>query len=235
MTTQHRPPVGHAFFLTAVLLAGALALPGSVAASVTAGRTFSVASQSGLPATGTHFHSDHAGALGNPPDLAEVGSLQDQALSMEECRGLTEFDLTGLASGTATLTFNVFQLGGLFAGQNDFPFTGNIAVLPYTGNNADDISDYSIAPLGSLGTFSTAPLIIGSPLSFNVTSVYNAQLAGGAPALGFRLQITPSTVTGGGAFTFHNFNLTVTPIPEPAAASLLVFTAFGLLVPRRRR
>ena len=218
-------------FTSGILLA--LTAPVRATPSVTPGLTFSVASQSGIPATGTHYHSNLAGVFGNPSGIAEVGSLQDQAMSMEECRGLSEFNLAGLSAGSATLAFRVFQPGGLFAGQNSFPFTGNIGVLAYVGNNAEDISDYSVSSLGPVGTFSTAGLLAGSPISFNVSALYNAQLALGSPALAFRLQTTPATVTGGGALTFDSFTLTVTPVPEPttiaAAASLLA------LLGRRRR
>lgn len=205
------------------------------ASSVTPGYTCSVASQGGLPLVGTHFHSDHAGAFGNPPDKAEVGSLQSQG-GDEECRGLSEFNLTGLAPGTATLNFYVYQTGGLFPGMsgNPSPFSGNIAVVGYTGNNADDVADYHVAPLASLGTFPTAGLTAGTLISFNATSFYNSQLSGGSPALGIRLQTTPSTVTGGGAFTFDNFTLTVTSIPEPTALTLLS-AATCLALMRRRR
>jgi hypothetical protein len=234
MTSKNRERGGLAAVVGVVVFGLIFGIhPASAAASVTPGWTFSVASQSGIPAFGTHYHDNHSGAFGNPPDKAEVGSLQDQAMSMEECRGLSEFDLTGLAPGTATLSFYVYQTGGLFPGQNDHPFTGNIAVLGYTGNNADDIADYS-APVTLLTTFSTSSLTVGTPLSFNVTSLYTSQLSGGSPSLGIRLQTTPSTVTGGGAFTFDNFTLTVTALPEPATA-LLVFVAPFIVLARRRR
>ncbi|MCE9610059.1 MAG: hypothetical protein K8R23_07600 [Chthoniobacter sp.] len=202
---------------------------------VVPGQTFSVASLSGVPAAGTHFHSDHAGALGSPPDKAEVGSLQDQALSMEECRGLSEFNLAGLSPGTATLQLRVDHLGGLFGG-NAFPFIGNIGLIAYAGNNADDIGDYSAAPVSLLGTFGTSGLSPGLLLSFDVTAAYNARLAAGSPALGVRLQTTPSTVTGGGAFTFDSFTLTVvsTPEPEPGALALL-WSGTLLCLARRNR
>ncbi len=234
MTFTRRPTL--ASLVATVALACALTPSRyAAAASVTPGYTFSVASQSGLPLTGTHFHSNHAGALGNPADKAEVGSLQDQAMSMEECRGLSEFNLAGLGlASSATLDFKVFHPGGLFPGQNDFGFIGNIGVLVYTGNNAEDVPDYQ-AVASPAGTFSTAGLAIGSPISFNVTSLYNAQISGGSPSMGVRLQITPATVTGGGAFTFDTFTLTVTPIPEPTALSMAAISGVALLRRRRAR
>jgi len=222
----------HIAFLGVVGLFVAGISNGRASASVTPGLTFTVASQSGLPATGTHYHSNLAGVFGNPPGLAEVGSLQDQALSSESIRGLSEFDLTGLGAGTATLSFRVYTPAGLFPGQNDFGFVGNIGVLAYAANNAEDIGDYSTATLASIGTFSTAGLLAGSPVSFDATSIYNTQLGLGASSLGFRLQTTPATVTGGGAFTFDSFTLTVTPVPEPGALGMLAAVAAWLL--RRR-
>ena len=100
----------HIAFLGVVGLFVAGISNGRASASVTPGLTFTVASQSGLPAAGTHYHSNLAGVFGNPPGLAEVGSLQDQALSSESIRGLSEFDLTGLGAGTATLSFRVYTL-----------------------------------------------------------------------------------------------------------------------------
>lgn len=219
------------------LLLAAIAIPTGLASAsivVVPGQTFSVASLSGVPATGTHFHSDHAGAFGNPPDKAEVGSLQDQALSMEECRGLSEFNLAGLSPGTATLQLRVDHLSGLFSG-NAFPFIGNIGLIAYAGNNADDIGDYSAAPVSLLGTFGTSSLSPGLFLSFDVTSAYHARLAAGSPALGVRLQTTPATVTGGGAFTFDSFTLTVVSTPEPEPASLALLCSGTLLCLARRR
>ncbi len=232
----------HIAFLGVVGLFVAGISNGRASASVTPGLTFTVASQSGLPATGTHYHSNLAGVFGNPPGLAEVGSLQDQALSSESIRGLSEFDLTGLGAGTATLSFRVYTPAGLFPGQNDFGFVGNIGVLAYAANNAEDIGDYSTATLAPIGTFSTAGLLAGSPVSFDATSIYNTQLGLGASSLGFRLQTTPATVTGGGAFTFDSFTLTVTPVPEPGALGMLgmlaavaALTASGYRSPAARR
>lgn len=98
-------------------------------------------------------------------------------------------------------------------------------MLAYAANNAEDIGDYSTATLAPIGTFSTAGLLAGSPVSFDTTSIYNTQLGLGASSLGFRLQTTPATVTGGGAFTFDSFTLTVTPVPEPGALGMLAAVA----------
>lgn len=218
---------GVGVFVVGILLFGA-----NGRASIIPGYTCSVASQSGLPLVGTHFHSDHAGAFGNPADMAEVGSLQDQALSMETCRGLSEFNITGESAGSAMLRFSVASAGGLFPLQNGFPFTGTIGLLAYNGNNADDISDYSIATLGPIGTFSTSGLSVGSVVTFDVTSYYNSQIALGATSLGVRLQVTPATVTGGGAWTFDSFSLVT--VPEPGAA-IMGMSMLGLSLRRRRR
>ena len=196
------------------------------AATITDGFTFSVASSGNQ--VGTHFHSSTGGEFGNPAGKAEVGRFFN-----EEVRGLSEYNLTGLtAASQAFVTFNVYQLAGLFKGANDFPFTGTIAVDAYAGNNLENISDFHAASLGSVGSFSTAALTSTSVLSFDITSLYNAAISSGATSLGIRLMASPLNATG--AVTFQNFRLTTDNqstvsgnVPEPETWALV---PAGLLV-----
>ncbi len=204
------------------------------AATITEGFTFAVASASGETSVGTHFHSNTGGAFGNPAGKAEVGSFFE-----EEVRGLSEYNLAGLAAApSAFVTFNVFSDAGLFEGDNDFPYFGPIDIVAYEGNNTEDISDYEAPSVGAVGNFDTTGLSIGQILSFEITSIFNEAVMNGDELLGIRLQI--SGAPNGGAFTFDNFRLTTTDdtsstvIPLPAAAPLMLIALFAFGLVRRR-
>jgi len=205
----------------------------ATAATITEGFTFTVASDGSNPPVGDHFHSNTGGSFGNPAGKAEVGSF-----SSEETRGLSEYNLSGLSSATsAFVTFRVFDLGGLFAGTNNFQYIGVIAVDAYNGNNAEDISDFEAVSTGSVGTFNTTPLSVGDLLSSDITDIFNAALANGDVSLGIRLAIADTP--NGGAVTFDSFRLTTDDltsiVPVPAALPLLLAGLVGMgLVARRK-
>jgi len=218
---------GSAAFL-ALSTFSAIVAPASQAVTITNGFTYSVAS-SGDQTVGTHYHSNTGGAFGNPAGKAEVGDFFS-----EEVRGLSEYNMAGLGTATsAFVTFDVFKAGGLFSGQNDFPFTGNINIVAYQGNNLEDISDYQAPSIGTVGTFNTAGLSVGNTLSFDITSIFNNAIANGWSSLGMRLQIASGTDPQGGAWTFNTFRLTTDnqsnnqTVPEPA--SVLGLLAIGAL------
>lgn len=208
---------------------------GAFAATITDGFTFSVASFPADTSVGTHFHSSTGGDFGNPAGKSEVGSF-----SGEEVRGLSEYDLSGLSSSaSAFVTFDVFSLGGLFAGTNDFLYDGPISVVSYVGNNLEDISDYEIASSATVGSFLTGGLAVGNTLSFDITSIFNAAIADGDGSLGIRLAI--SGAPNGGAATFDTFRLTsddqstMPAVPLPAGFPLLFTALAGLGFLRHRK
>lgn len=217
-------------FRKMAICAAATVLPLSAASAqvITQGFTFAVAGDGGSNLTGNHYHSNTGGAFGNPAGKAEVGRY-----STEEVRGLSEYNLTGLTnSATAFVTFDVFKAGGLFNGVNDTPFTGNISVFAYQGNNTEDLSDYQAAALGLVGAFAVGPGVnVGDVFSFDIASFYNAAITGGQTSLGIRLQAVPLN-TASQAWTFEDFRLTVnnqtTAVPEPGTWLMLIL-GFGLV------
>lgn len=205
------------------------------AQTITNGFTFTVASAGGSCGTGTHYHSNTGGAYGNPAGKAEVGNYSSECV-----RGLSEYNLSGLsAASSAYVTFNVYKLGGLFTGVNDYPFSGMINVLAYDGNNTEDIADYQAASLGTVGSFSTIGLGLGDVLSFDITSFFNAAVNASKSSLGIRLQRASESSTNAGAETFDSFRLTSdnqsTVTPEPGTYLLMAAGLTGLALLRRRR
>src|SRR5688572_19277821 len=220
----------------ALVLAIAVGAGTARAQTITPGFTFAVASDVACSANGTHFHSNTGGVFGNPAGKAEVGNF------FSECvRGLSEYDLTGLAvAPTAFVTFNVFDDAGLFAGINDFPFAGTIDVVAYAGNSVEDFGDYEAAAIGTVGSFGTAGLAVGDVLSFDIAAIFNAAIGGGQTSLGIRLQRAGESGANTGAWTFDTFRLTVDDqstgvVPEPGTWVLMA-TGLGVigLVARRR-
>ena len=216
----------------ALLVACIFMMPAvSVAITITDGFTFAVASAGG-GSVGTHFHSSTGGEFGNPAGKAEVGDF-----FTEDVRGLSEYDLTGLVAGPAFVTFNVFLEAGLFPGDNDFPFIGDIDIIAYQGNNAEDMSDFEALSVGGVATFNTAGLSVGDTLSFDITSIYGDALNNGWSSLGMRLQVPTGPSDSRGAFTFDTFRLSSTDettIPEPSTMLLLGSGLFSLGALRKK-
>lgn len=200
------------------------ALAGSAQAVViTNGFTFTVADAfTGASGVGTHFHSSTGGDFGNPAGLAEVGELES-----EETRGLSEYNLAGLVVGPAFVSFRVNQLGGLFGQTN---YSGLINVNAYTGNNAENLSDFEAGSIAFIGQFNSTGLVVGDQVSLDVTSIFSTLVTNGASSLGIRLQAAGGT--NDTAIVFNDFRLTSEPVPAPSAAALL---ALAGVAARRRR
>ena len=217
-----------------IAVGSALALIAGTAAwasTITSGFTYTVAdAYIGAPGVGTHFHSNTGGAFGNPAGLAEVGRLGD-----EEVRGLSEYNLTGLSSAlSAFVTFDVYQLGGLFGQTN---YAGPISVVAYGGNNTEDLSDFQAAATQVIGSFSTVGLDETDVISFDITSLFNTAITNNTASLGIRLQMDP-LISPNVAIVFHDFRLTTDnqgTIPEPGTLALTGLALIGLAAAGRRR
>jgi hypothetical protein len=169
----------------------------------------SIASDNPFPGDGgTHFHSA-------PGQAVEVGSFDLE----EEVRGVAEFNLAGQMSSSAILSFNVARIGSSYFGQAG-PGNYTIQVIAYMGNNAISLADYSAAPLATLGSFSTASLVLGQTFSFDASAAYRAVLGSGS--LGIRLQVG-SNPGDNVANQFSGFRLETNPtaIPEPAGLVMI--------------
>ena len=145
------------------------------------------------------------------------------------------------------MTFNVFNQGGLFSGDNDQPFSGRIFVDAYDGNNLEDISDYQVASVGAVGSFvvtgNPAPNpAVGSIFSFDVTALLNAAILGGDTSFGIRLveDRANADYANNLAWTFDNFRLTTDDqttqptVPVPGTLALLGLGLAGFAISRRK-
>ena len=211
--------------------AGAVALIASAsAATITQGFTFTVADDGA--GGGLHYHSSTNGDFGNAAGLAGVGNW-----SSEEERGMSEYDLTGLSSAaSAFVTFDMLRADAALS-YGYAQYLGNIRIEAYVGNNTEDETDFSIASVATVATFSAASLVAGDTLSFDITALFNS-LVGTESSLGLRL--VAENLVGNTAITFNNFrlttdNLSTNPVPVPAAALLFAPAIIGGAVARRRR
>lgn len=164
--------------------------------------TLSLATSTPYPSAGpaTHEHSDlNSGEV-------SVGTY----LTFEEVRGVTEFNIADAAPGSlASLSFKVSKLADDFYPDGG-PGNFTINILGYVGDNVANLSDYNIATLGLIGSFSTNGLTIGQSFTFDASSILASALAANAFSLGIRLEAATDPGDGIGV-TFNGFSLTFEP------------------------
>jgi hypothetical protein len=208
-------------FMASVLGMVLFASP-AYAGTILPSATGTAAANSGWPVplgSGNHSHGTFVNA-------GEMG--------VEEERGIVEFNL-GAQSPEASVLL-MFDNAPFQTCCSPTGVTGgsySIGVYAYTGNSAYSVTDFDALATFFLGSFSTAGMIVGQQFSFDVTSAFNANVAG---SLGIRLQ--PLSEPGQTSYTFNNFKLDTDPparVPEPGTLLMVGIGISGAAVRCGRR
>jgi hypothetical protein len=148
----------------------------------------------------------------------------------ERGKGFAEFDLSGLSTGPAVLSFKVSSFSDNFT---NFPhaYFFPIRIYAYVGDNMVELNDYLTPTIGQVGTFASMGLEIGDQLSFDVTGFLADVMETGATSIGFLFQ-SDNLVGPPSAIRFGDLALTV---PEPSSIALLALGLMGLGIARRRK
>jgi hypothetical protein len=142
----------------------------------------------------------------------------------------SEFDLAG--EQTASSVVLSFVLTSVSRPEEQLGTAAFMPVRAYIGDNTASLSDFTPTWTGDIGSVDFGTLAVGSVLSFDVTSLFNAAVARGDAAFG--VGIDNRTVPDSFA-SFNDFSLAVTAVPEPGTCALMFAGLFAVGFATRQR
>ena len=194
------------------------------------GATYAQTTLNGLSFTvsaDTDYFSGHGAyvTLASPTATAGMYGYASQWLVAR-----SEFDLTGQqAAGSVFLSF---KLAGTSRPPEQLGTSGFMPVRSYIGDDLAQGSDFAPTWTGDIGNADFGSLAAGSLLSFDVTSLFNAAIARGDAAFGVGID---SKVIPNSFAYYSDFALSVSAVPEPGTAALMLVGLGSVLALARRR
>lgn len=157
---------------------------------------------------------------------AAIGSYAND----ERKQGFSEFNLAGMAAGAATVSFRYVSFAASSYSGTTYPATGTVTLSAYQGDNVASVLDYGQnALVGVVGSFDITAYQPGDLVTLDISSFYNAALAGGWAALGLRLSAVSPPLYNFNTYGFVTYDsFTLAAVPEPGTWAM-TFGGLGLM------